>query len=287
MFSLKRSSIRPARGWRRLVISTCGRVNDNSTDSKIEHAKETTSTTATAETNKSIGNSTTSKPDDYPLSVRRPGTGNPLPQKGHGLSAEQLEAKWREEITLSDLNPPATYKNGGAELRSRPSGLGRKQTLQSSPESGSIHPMEPTMYQLLTHTPWQPWNMGKLLGQKPPLKLREIWAIRIRLQLARRARDLALFNLAIDSKLRGCDLVRLRVMDIAHAGRVSQRATVMQQKTGRPVQFEITEQTREAVWAWIEREGVAPFQFLFTSRLRRFDHISTRQYARLVKSWVA
>jgi site-specific recombinase XerC len=147
--------------------------------------------------------------------------------------------------------------------------------------------MEPTMYQLLTHTPLQPWNKGKLLGQKPPLKLREIWAIRIRLQLARRTRDLAMFNLAIDSKLRGCDLVRLRVMDVAHAGRVSQRATVMQQKTGRPVQFEITEQTREAVSAWIEKRDLAPYQFLFPSRLRRFDHISTRQYARLVKSWVA
>jgi len=143
------------------------------------------------------------------------------------------------------------------------------------------------MYQLVTYIPWQPWNKGKLLGQKPPLKLREIWAIRIRLQLARRARDLALFNLAIDSKLRGCDLVRLRVMDVAHAGRVSRRATVMQQKTGRPVQFEITDQTREAVSAWIEKRGHAPYQFLFPSRLRRFDHISTRQYARLVKSWVA
>jgi hypothetical protein len=89
-----------------------------------------------------------------------------------------------------------------------------------------------------------PWNKGKLTGQKPPLKLREIWAIRIRLQLAGMTRDLAMFNLAIDSKLRACDLTRLRVSDICLGSRVAARATVMQQKTRRPVQFEITEQTR-------------------------------------------
>src|SRR4030095_9791336 len=87
-----------------------------------------------------------------------------------------------------------------------------------------------------------PWNKGKLLGQKPPLKLKEIWAVRVRLQLARRARELALFNLAIDSKLRGCDLVGLRVRDVVHGNRVAARAIVMQQKTERPVPFEITEQ---------------------------------------------
>src|SRR5689334_13066876 len=96
-----------------------------------------------------------------------------------------------------------------------------------------------------------PWNKGRLVGPKPPLKLKEIWAIRIRLQLARRVRDLALFNLGIDSKLRGCDLVGLRVCDVAQGGRIAPRAIVMQQKTRRPVQFELTEQTREAVQAWI------------------------------------
>jgi hypothetical protein len=96
-----------------------------------------------------------------------------------------------------------------------------------------------------------PWNKGKLLGQKPPLKLKEIWAIRVRLQLARQARELALFNLAIDSKLRGCDLVGLRVHDVVHGSRVAARANVMQKKTERPVQFEITEQTRDAIAAWI------------------------------------
>ena len=92
-----------------------------------------------------------------------------------------------------------------------------------------------------------PWNKGKLLGQKPPLKLKEIWGIRIRLQLVHRARELAFFNLAIDSKLRGCDLVGLRVLDVVQGSHVAARAIVMQRKTQRPVQFEITEQTRDAV----------------------------------------
>ena len=96
-----------------------------------------------------------------------------------------------------------------------------------------------------------PWNKGKLIGQKSPLKLKEIWAIRISLQLSHNARDLALFNLAIDSKLRGCDLVQLRVFDVAQPGRVASRAIVMQRKTRRPVQFELTDQTRDAVGAWI------------------------------------
>src|SRR5918994_2374067 len=97
----------------------------------------------------------------------------------------------------------------------------------------------------------EPWNKGVLVAQKAPLKLKEIWAIRIRLQIAGRARDLALFNLAIDSKLRGCDLVALRVDDVLVGGRVRPRATVRQRKTGRPVQFELIEQTRDAVTRWI------------------------------------
>ena len=110
-----------------------------------------------------------------------------------------------------------------------------------------------------------PWNKGKLVGQKAPLKLREVWNIRIRLQLAHQYRDLALFNLAIDSKLRGCDLVRLRVRDIAHGTRVANRAMVMQQKTQRPVQFEITEQTRDAVSDWITRAELTSDDYLFRS----------------------
>ena len=115
----------------------------------------------------------------------------------------------------------------------------------------------------------EPWNKGKLVGQKSPLKLKDIWAVRIRLQIAKRIRELALFDLAIDSKLRACDLVRLRVRDVAHGERVAARAIVMQQKTQRPVQFEITEQTREAAAKWTERARLKPEDYLFTSRLRR------------------
>ena len=104
---------------------------------------------------------------------------------------------------------------------------------------------------LHTSQPHEPWNKGKLIGQKVPLKLKDIWAIRIRLQLGHKIRDLALFNLAIDSKLRACDLVKLRVSDVTHGGQMASRAMAMQQKTGRPVQFEITQLTREAVQAWI------------------------------------
>ena len=131
-----------------------------------------------------------------------------------------------------------------------------------------------------------PWNKGKLIGQKPPLKLKEIWAIRIRLQLDHRARELALFNLAIDSKLRGCDLVGLRVHNVVQGSHVAARAIVMQKKTQRPVQFEITEQTREAVEGWISTAHLKAEQFLFPSRLSESPHLSTRQYSRIVGSWV-
>jgi integrase len=132
-----------------------------------------------------------------------------------------------------------------------------------------------------------PWNKGKLVGQKPPLKLKEIWAIRIRLQLANNLRDLALFNLAIDSKLRSCDLVKIRIKDISSGRAISSRATVMQQKTGQPVQFEITEQTRESISSWIEFAGLSYSDFLFKSRFESSPHISTRQYARIVENWVS
>jgi integrase len=114
----------------------------------------------------------------------------------------------------------------------------------------------------------------------------KIWAIRIRLQLARQARELALFNLAIDSKLRGCDLVGLRVHDVVHGSRVAARAIVMQKKTERPVQFEITEQTRDAIAAWVTAAHLKPEQFLFPSRMSESPHLSTRQYSRIVGSWV-
>jgi integrase len=131
-----------------------------------------------------------------------------------------------------------------------------------------------------------PWNKGKLVGQKAPLNVKEIWAIRIRLQLGNRTRELALFNLAIDSKLRSCDLVKLGVRDICHGNVVAARAIVMQQKTQRPVQFEITEQTRESLLAWIRAAGLRPDDYLFPSRIHGSPHLSTRQYARIVLGWI-
>ncbi len=131
-----------------------------------------------------------------------------------------------------------------------------------------------------------PWNKGKLIGQKSPLKLKEIWAIRIHLQVGKRIRDLALFNLAIDSKLRGCDLVNLRVRDVTHGNQMLTRAMVMQRKTQRPVQFELTEPTREAVAAWIAKAKLKADDYLFPSRLSASPHVSTRQYARVVRRWV-
>jgi integrase len=132
----------------------------------------------------------------------------------------------------------------------------------------------------------EPWNKGKLVGQKAPLRLKDIWAIRIRLQLAERTRELALFNLAVDSKLRSCDLVSVRVRDITHGERIAARAIVMQQKTQRPVQFEITEQTRASVAALIHLSNLRSEDYLFQSRLRSSPHLSTRQYARIVHQWV-
>jgi integrase len=131
-----------------------------------------------------------------------------------------------------------------------------------------------------------PWTKGKIVGQKAPFKLKELWAIRVRLQLASRRRELALFNLAIDSKLRACDLVKLRVRDVCHGQTVASRTIVMQQKTQRPVQFEISEPTREAVGAWISHAGLLPDGSLFPSRVHGSTHLSTRQYARIVDSWV-
>jgi len=131
-----------------------------------------------------------------------------------------------------------------------------------------------------------PWNKGELAGQKPPLKLPEIWAIGTQLQISMNVRELAMFNLAIDSKLRACDLTRLRVQDIGHGSHVGARATVMQQKTQRPVQFEITEPTRQSVEAWIAARHLKSADYLFPSRLHTLQHLSTRQYARLVHRWV-
>src|ERR1035437_1275230 len=131
------------------------------------------------------------------------------------------------------------------------------------------------------------WNKGKLVGQKPPLKPKDIWAIRFQLQSGHRVRDLAMFNLAIDSKLRGCDLVNLRVRDITHSNQILGRDMVVQRKTQRPVQFELTEPTWTAVATWIDKAKLRPEQCLFPSRLAESPHVSTRQYARIVHQWVA
>lgn len=130
------------------------------------------------------------------------------------------------------------------------------------------------------------WNKGKLVAQKAPLKLKDIWAIRVRLQMQERVRELALLDLGIDSKLRACDLVRLRVRDVCHGDRVAGRAIVLQQKTQRPVQFEITAATREALQIWIKRAGLKSENFLFPSRLGKSPHLGTRQYARIVNHGV-
>ena len=130
------------------------------------------------------------------------------------------------------------------------------------------------------------WNKGKLVGQKPPLKPKDIWAIRIHLQNANAVRDLAMFNLAIDSKLRGCDLVNLRVRDVALGNRILARALVIQGKTQRSVQFELTEPTRTAVGVWLEKAQLRGDQYLFPSRVRSSPRVSTRQYARIVHRWI-
>jgi hypothetical protein len=119
----------------------------------------------------------------------------------------------------------------------------------------------------------EPWNKGKIVGQKAPFKPQDIWALRVRLQMESRVRELALINLGIDSKLRGCDLVALRVRDVCHGDQVATRAIVMQHKTQRPVQFEITQATRDAaLQAWIRQAMLKPEDFLFPSRLRGRRH---------------
>jgi integrase len=132
-----------------------------------------------------------------------------------------------------------------------------------------------------------PWNKGKLTGAKPPLRPKHVWAIRTKLQIEDRTRDLAMFNLAIDSKLRGCDVVAIRVEDVAAGGYTAVRATVRQKKTGWPVRFELSEQTRQAIDNYLTAANKRPGEFLFTGRRGPETTITTRQYARLVSEWIA
>jgi len=142
----------------------------------------------------------------------------------------------------------------------------------------------------LTSPPTQrrePWNKGKLIGAKPPLHPKHVWSIRTKLQVEGQTRDLAMFNLAIDSKLRGCDVVSLKVEDVAPHGHAVERGTVRQKKTGQPVRFEMTEQTREAVDNHITAANKKPGQFLFGGRRGQNLPITMRQYSRLVGQWIA
>jgi integrase len=132
-----------------------------------------------------------------------------------------------------------------------------------------------------------PWNKGKIIGPKPPLLPKHVWSIRTRLHLTRRSRDLALFNLAIDSKMRGCDVVALRIEDVAPAGYTIDRATVRQRKIGRPVRFELTDQTRQSVDDYLRVRCAKPGKFLFAGKRGPDKYLSTRQYARLLSQWIA
>src|SRR5215510_215196 len=139
---------------------------------------------------------------------------------------------------------------------------------------------------LLSDRRHTPWNKGKLIGAKPPLRINQVWSIRTRLMVQNRTRDLAMFNLAIDSKLRGCDVVAIKVEDVAPNGYTVERATVRQRKTGRPVKFELTEQTRQAIEDYLRVSGRKPGEILFASRRERARCMTTRQYARLVAGWI-
>jgi integrase len=130
------------------------------------------------------------------------------------------------------------------------------------------------------------WNAGRIVGAKRALKPQQVWAIRFWLDRECRLRDRALFELAVDSKLRGCDVVKVRIGDLVSSGRIRTRATVVQQKTGRPVQFEILEPARTTLLAWLERRGGTLDDYAFPSRINHAAHMSTRQYARLVDEWV-
>ena len=130
------------------------------------------------------------------------------------------------------------------------------------------------------------WNHGRIIGQKRPLLPKHVWAIRVRLELANAVRDLALFNMAVDSKLRGCDLVRLKVADVFASCAVKERTSVLQSKTKTPVRFEITEGTRKSLANWISDPLMTGHEYLWPGRFHDRPHISTRQYARLLKNWV-
>lgn len=130
------------------------------------------------------------------------------------------------------------------------------------------------------------WNHGRIIGKKRPLLPKHVWAIRVRLELAGAVCDLALFNMAVDSKLRGCDLVRLKVANVFAAGALKERTSILQSKTRSPVRFEITDGTRKSLADWIAHPLMIGHEYLWPGRFHERPHISTRQYARLLKDWV-
>lgn len=146
---------------------------------------------------------------------------------------------------------------------------------------------------VMGHTSYEPafanrraWNEGRIVGAKKPLKPRDVWAIRFFLEREGRLRDRALFDLAIDSKLRGCDVVRIKIGDVVAGGQIRSRAIIIQQKTGKPVQFEILEPARSSLLTWLTCRGGTIDDYAFPSRVDHTGHLSTRQYARLVDEWV-
>jgi hypothetical protein len=198
--------------------------------------------------------------------------------------------------TSSALGQPATSPNGGANhLTSNPPRKPTPVRRVRSSRAQSSRSLNQRRLNMNDSVPPSPcgshrrpaWNKGKLTGPKPPLRPGHIWSIRAKLHLEQRTRDLAMFNLAIDSKLRGCDLVALRVDDVAPNGYAVDRATIRQRKTGRPVRFELIEVTRQALDDYLRATGRRGGQCLFPGRIGPDRHLTTRQFARLVAEWIS
>lgn len=193
----------------------------------------------------------------------------------------------REEATAQDDAPLRAPARKGQQRQQRPDQCVRclverdVATIRDEPAT-----MQDTVQSANPSRRRVTWNKGKLTGAKPPLRPKHVWSIRSKLQLENRVRDLAMFNLAIDSKLRGCDVVAPKVEDVAPHGRAVDRATVRQKKTGRPVRFELTEPTRESVDAYLRQASRRPGEFLFPGRGQANSSMTTRQYARLAGQWI-
>lgn len=161
--------------------------------------------------------------------------------------------------------------------------VGRAEDVAGVVDRGKAMPIET----LPTLSPTRaPWNKGRIVGQKRPLLTKHVWSIRVRLEMADNKRDLALFNMAIECKLRGCDLVCLKLNDVYAAGRVKERAPVTQSKACKPVRFEIPETTGLSVQRWIKYPEMIGCEYLWPSRVHASPHLSTRQYSRIMRDWV-